>query len=213
MTAGGVWVLVMSAGVGSVGVPPLTVRGARLLADAAANLTRPPVRAAAVVGLAAGAAGARAASRAGSWWWLPGLLPWAVFLAAAAVCDARTQRIPVALVWAGVAATATGLLVGAAGTGEWRVLLVSALIAAASTAVLWAAWRFAGAGFGDVRLAALGGLGLGHTRYSAILLAVVVFAVVFGVQAGVAYVRTRDRHAMIPVGPALAGAFLVAAVA
>lgn len=207
------WVLA-AAGVacaGAVAVPSLTAVGLGHLA-----VRRAPRRllaVAAAAGILAGAGAGLAAYRAGSLWWLPALSVWALVLAAAAVCDAHTQRVPTPLVWAGAAATGVLLVPAAAVTGDWRALTLSAVAAGSAGVILLLCWRFLGAGFGDVRLAVLGGLGLGHTRYSALFLAVLVFALLSAALAGIAYARTRDRHAMIPQIPALAVAFLIAAAA
>jgi leader peptidase (prepilin peptidase)/N-methyltransferase len=72
-------------------------------------------------------------------------------------------------------------------------------------------WRFAGAGFGDVRLATLGGLGLGHATHEGLLIALAGFALIIGVQAATTLARGGDRRSNIPYGPALAIGFLLAA--
>jgi prepilin signal peptidase PulO-like enzyme (type II secretory pathway) len=72
-------------------------------------------------------------------------------------------------------------------------------------------WRFAGAGFGDVRLAMLGGLGLGHATHSGLLLGLVAVVAMTVTQAGVAVARGGNRQTMIPFGPALAAGCLLAA--
>jgi hypothetical protein len=50
------------------------------------------------------------------------------------------------------------------------------------------AWRFAGAGFGDVRLAGLGGLGLGHAADRGLIPGLCVFCVITLAQASIALV-------------------------
>jgi hypothetical protein len=69
------------------------------------------------------------------------------------------------------------------------------------------------AGYGDLRLATVGGLGLGHTTHRSLVLAVLAFMAISIGQASWTYVRTRDRKAHFGYGPALALGFLVAAAA
>jgi leader peptidase (prepilin peptidase)/N-methyltransferase len=166
-----------------------------------------------IVGALAGVAAVIATERAGSWWLLPALLVWAAGLAAAATCDAATQRIPTPLVRQAAIAVALLVVVAAAGAGHWRWVLLAALCSAAAGAVLAACWRFAGAGFGDVRLAALGGLGLVHPTRPGLLLALAAFILITVTQATVTLVRGGTRHSTFPYGPAIATAFLFAAVA
>lgn len=167
--------------------------------------------AAAAAGGVGAAAAVSAAHRTGSWFWLPALLIWAVTLSAAAVCDACTQRIPTPLLSAGAILVLTLIVPAAVVTGDWRGLAVTAVACTASGLILAGCWRFAGAGFGDVRLAAVGGLGLGHTSQRALVLALAVFIVLTVSQALWTLVRTRDRRATFAYGPALAVGFLVAA--
>jgi leader peptidase (prepilin peptidase) / N-methyltransferase len=166
----------------------------------------------AVGGLAA-IAGVVAVYRAGSWWLLPALLVWAVALAAVAVCDAATQRVPTSLVRRAAVAVGVLVVIAAAGAVDWRWALLAAVCAAAAGATLTACWRFAGAGFGDVRLAVLGGLGLVHPTRVGILLAIAAFILITVTQAIVTLARGGNRHSTFPYGPAIATAFVLAAVA
>jgi leader peptidase (prepilin peptidase)/N-methyltransferase len=127
------------------------------------------------------------------------------------MCDARTQRIPTRLAWEGGSLTA--VLVVAAGlvTRDWRALVVSLIACTAAGLILGLCWRFGGAGFGDVRLATVGGLGLGHVTQRGLTVSVVVFALLIAGQALWTYARTRDRRARFAYGPALVVGFLVAA--
>ena len=106
------------------------------------------------------------------------LMVWAVVLTAAAIADGYTRRIPTRLIRIGGLVTA--VLVAGAGvvTHDWRALILTATATLAAGAILALCWRFAGAGFGDVRLATVGGLGLGHTTHHALSIAVAGFAVV-----------------------------------
>jgi leader peptidase (prepilin peptidase)/N-methyltransferase len=152
-----------------------------------------------------------ASYRSAGWAAAPALLTWSISITAAAICDAITQRIPTSLVRRGGAITAVLLLAGLSAQRDWRGLATTAIAAGAATVVLLLAWRFAGAGFGDVRLAALGGLGLGHATARGLLTAVFVFCAITVAQALIALLHGGDRHTTIPYGPALAVAFLTAA--
>jgi leader peptidase (prepilin peptidase)/N-methyltransferase len=163
---------------------------------------------------ATGVAGSIAVThQAGSWWWLPALLIWAVTLSVAAVCDANRQRIPTPLVRAGARTSALLLVITAAATSDWQALKVTFIACMAAGAILAACWRFAGVGFGDVRLATVGGLGLGHTTSSALAIALLVFIAITLFQAAWTFARTRNRRANFALGPALVVGFLIAAAA
>lgn len=196
--------------IGVVGCPQLAGRGLRQISrdDAWSRSTR---AVAAVAGLIAGAVGALAARQAGSWWYLPALLVWALTLAAAAICDALTQRIPTPLVRQGGAVTALLVLVAASLSDDWHGLLFAGLSSAAAGLILAACWKFAGAGFGDVRLAVLGALGLGHTSPRALLWAFVAFTLIIAAQAIWTLARGGKWHTMFAYGPALAIGFGLAA--
>lgn len=144
--------------------------------------------------------------------WLPGLAVWAVTLTVAATCDGATQRIPTQVVGYGGAAAAVLLTMAGVATQDWTGLILTYAAALAAGMILGFCWRFAGLGFGDVRLAIVGGLGLGHTTYRGLAIALAVFAVVTMTQAARTRLRTYDRTAHLPYGPALAVFFLVAAV-
>ncbi|WP_299960151.1 peptidase [uncultured Modestobacter sp.] len=141
----------------------------------------------------------------------PGLVIWGCALVAAASCDAVTQRIPTPLIRQATVVTCALLVGGLSVHADWRGLVLSGVGSAAATVSLLLCWRFAGAGFGDVRLAALGGLGLGHATHEGLLLGLVAFGAMTGVQAGVALARGGTRRTLIPYGPALAAGFLIAA--
>jgi leader peptidase (prepilin peptidase)/N-methyltransferase len=74
--------------------------------------------------------------------------------------------------WLGAGVVTCVLLtVGLAVPGDWPGLVIGGAAAGVSGLTLLLCWRFAGAGFGDVRLAALGGLGLGHATLRGLLVA------------------------------------------
>ncbi len=141
----------------------------------------------------------------------PVLLIWGCALVAAACCDAVTQRVPTALVRQAGVVTCTVLAVVLVLHGDWPGLALSGVAALASGLVMLLCWRFVGAGFGDVRLATLGGLGLGHATHRGLLLALAAFTLITVTQAVVTLMRGGDRRSTIPYGPALAVGFLLAA--
>ncbi|MCZ2812113.1 MULTISPECIES: peptidase [unclassified Modestobacter] len=164
--------------------------------------------------LGGGVAGAAAVAtwhRTNSWQLAPILLIWGCALVAAASCDAVTQRIPTPLVRQAGVATCLLLIVGLAVRGDWGGLLLSGVSTIAAGFTMLLCWRFAGAGYGDVRLAVLGGLGLGHANSGGLLLGLAVFAGVTCAQVGIALARGGNRETTIPYGPALAAGFLLAA--
>jgi leader peptidase (prepilin peptidase)/N-methyltransferase len=165
-----------------------------------------------VTGAFGGIAAALAAWQAGSWWLLPALLVWAYVLAAAATCDAATQRIPTPLVRQGTAAVAVLVVLASAAAGQWQWAALAAVCAGTAGVILAVCWRFAGAGLGDVRLAVLGGLGVVHPTHLGLVVAVAAFILITVTQATVTLARGGNRHTTFPYGPAIAAAFVVAAV-
>jgi leader peptidase (prepilin peptidase)/N-methyltransferase len=196
--------------IGAVATPVLAARGLTQLARRDA-MSRGMGLACALGGIAAGAAATATARRTGMWECAPGLLVWGCALVAAACCDAVTQRVPTALVRQAGVLTCTLLTVALAVHGDWPGLALSGVAAVASGAVMSLCWRFAGAGFGDVRLATLGGLGLGHATPRGLLVALAAFTLITVTQAVVTVMRGGDRRSMFPLGPALAAGFLLAA--
>ena len=209
---GSTWLGAAAAGslIGAVVTPLATARGLAQLARRDASTSRLH-QVSALGGAAAAWAMVMTSQRAGHWLLLPALLVWASALVAAACCDAVTQRVPTPLVRQAGVGTAVLLAFGLALHGDWRGLLISAIAATASGLTLLVCWRFGGAGFGDVRLATLGGLGLGHATHHGLLVALAGFALIIGVQAAITVARGEDRRSNIPYGPALAIGFLLAA--
>lgn len=167
-----------------------------------------------VSGLGGGLAGASAVAtwhRTDSWQLAPTLLIWGCALVAAASCDAVTQRIPTPIVRQAGVAICLLLIVGLAAEGDWGGLLLSGVSSIGAGFTMLLCWRFGGAGYGDVRLAVLGGLGLGHATSGGLLLGLAVLVGVTMTQAGIALARGGNRQTMIPFGPALAAGFLFAA--
>jgi leader peptidase (prepilin peptidase)/N-methyltransferase len=160
--------------------------------------------------------GAATAVRGAAWldspWWLLPLLPWAATLAVAAVIDARELRVPTGVIRCGALITVVGLGAAAAATARFTPLLVGVAASAAAFAIMLACWRFADAGFGDVRLAALGGLGpgLGAARYLGIAVAVAVTSLLIASGAARARRGAHNPGARFALGPALVAGFFVA---
>src|SRR4051794_8713204 len=124
MIVAGTTTLVQVSVAGAVGAAVGVLAGGALVSRGMAQLalgaSRRLVLAARVIGGLAGVAGVIATDRAGSWWLLPALLVWAVAVAAAATCDAATQRIPTPLVRQATVAGALLVVVAAAGAGQWQ---------------------------------------------------------------------------------------------
>lgn len=164
------------------------------------------------VGLGLGAGTATAAGRASaSGPVLATLGVWSVALAGCTVCDWMTHRIPTPLVRQAIAVV-TGLLVMTALLdGRWRPIAVGVGACVVLWALTLAGWRIAGVGRGDVRLAALGGLGLGWSSARGVAVGLAVFCAACVLQVIVTLARGGDRHTMIAVGPPLCCGFLAAA--
>ncbi|GAA4721557.1 leader peptidase (prepilin peptidase) / N-methyltransferase [Promicromonospora umidemergens] len=135
---------------------------------------RPYARA---IGIAAVPAAGWAVWASGPGWLTPAYLVLAVVGAALAVIDARTHRLPNALVFPLTWATGVLLALAALGTGAWGSLGRAALGACAFFAVYQVLYLIAprgGLGYGDVKLAlSLGALLTWHSWY---ILLVGVFA-------------------------------------
>ena len=208
------WSVTVLAGASCSGlaVPYLANAGLRHLGESESST--PALRIiGAVVGTLVGAATTLAALRVGTVLLAVPLVAWGVAVVAAGCCDAVTQRIPTALVRQAIVTTGVLLSCAFGLTGAWDALLLSVLAAAAAGGVALLCWRFADAGYGDVRLGVLGGLGLGHTSVSGLLLALAVVVLIIAAQAGTTLAMGGDRRTKFPLGPALAAGFVVAATA
>jgi leader peptidase (prepilin peptidase) / N-methyltransferase len=202
--------IVASAAVGVVGGVVLVCRGLAKLGAAVGGRGR---LIGAISGVLAGATGALAAVRAESWWLLLPLFAWASAIAAAAACDALTQRVPTSLVRQYALLVVALVLAASASTGHWSWLLASASVAVVAWLIFGWCWRFLSLGFGDVRIAVLGGLGqVAPTRLGA-LIGVGMFALITLAQAVTVIARGGSRRAPFPYGPAIAAGFLLAAIA
>lgn len=199
------------AGLAGAIVGPVLVRiGLRQLDVSVGHPLRQP--ASCVAGGIAGVAAVLVARHAGSWWLLPAALVWTCALAAAAVCDSFTQRVPTGLVRQGAAATAILVVVASAGAGHWRWALLAAVSAAAAGVIFAFCWQFLGAGFGDVRIAVLGGLGLVNPTHVGVGAGIGLFIVLTLGQAATVLARGGNRRTLFPYAPAIAAAFVIVAV-
>jgi leader peptidase (prepilin peptidase) / N-methyltransferase len=102
-------------------------------------------------------------------------------------------------------------LVAAGGIGTPEAVDISVVAAVASGLTLLLCWRFTGAGFGDVRLPVLGGLGLGHATHRGLLLALAALILIIVTQAMFTLLCGENRRTTMPFGPALTIGFLLAA--
>jgi leader peptidase (prepilin peptidase)/N-methyltransferase len=182
---------------GTVITPVLAVRGlAQLIPqDAVPGGMR---LAAAFRGAVAGVVAMATSHGTANWWLAPALLVWGCALVAAACCDAVTQRIPTPLVRQAGIVTCALLSVALGIQSDWLGMALSGVAAVGSGLTLLVCWRFAGAGFGDVRLATLGGLGLGHATHRGLLVALAAFALITVTQAAITLMRGGAAGAPFP---------------
>lgn len=208
----GAWAITsaVAATAGATVVPWLTSRGLHQLGREEAPSGRLRL-AVGLAGAAASVAAVAASAHPGVGRELPPLLAWSWALTAGSCCDALTQRVPTPLVRQAAMVTLLLLAVSSLAAGAYGDLGVAAVASATVGAVLAACWRFAGLGFGDVRLGSLGGLGLGHATTPGLVAGAVVFTLTVAGQVVITLARGGNRHTRFPVGPALATTFLVAA--
>lgn len=208
-------------GVGGLLVPALLARmpAPRLAEDDRGPLV-PYREIAATPGLAvrsalvAAVAGALVGLAVGWSWPLLLVLPMVPVGVALAVADARTHLLPRPLL---LGATALGAVLAGVvwlADGDSDALLRAGIGLLAARTVFWLLWlvRASGMGFGDVRLAALLGLVLGHRGWTALVVGlwvgVTAFSVVGLVRAGLRRDRTVLRQPA-PLGPFLLGGAVV----
>jgi leader peptidase (prepilin peptidase)/N-methyltransferase len=159
-----------------------------------------------------------AAHRTGTTLYLPALAVWGLVLSALAAGDALTLRIATPMCRQAILAVALLVAVAAVATRDWRGLGLTIASSFCANMILSECARFTGVGDGDRRLAALGGLGLGHGTWLGLLAGLVALIAVVGIQ--VALRSRRKLHPMttqcgdfnskrMPLGPALTIGFLV----
>jgi leader peptidase (prepilin peptidase)/N-methyltransferase len=149
-----------------------------------------------------------------SWWFVPSRLFLAPVLVALCVIDLRERRLPDRIVLPSVA-VAFVLLAGAALLDGAPRLIGTAVLGAVIFAGVLFALHLAspsGMGFGDVKLGLLLGLYLGSVRLSLVVWGLLLGSLVGVVMAVPVALRTRNRSAGIPFGPALAAGTVVALV-
>ncbi|GHE06855.1 hypothetical protein GCM10011381_00400 [Klenkia taihuensis] len=161
-------------------------------------------------GIGAAAAGLSATRVDGAL--LPALVAWALALTALAFCDGAARRIPTALVRQAAVVVVLLLAVGSAGTECWVVLAGALAGALLLTGAFMVAWRYAGVGRGDVRLAVLSGLGLGFASPTSLVAGVTVWAAFVAGQSAVCRARGGSFATEIPMAPGFALGSLVAAI-
>ena len=142
--------------------------------------------------------------------WLPVLLAYAVFAVASAwltAVDLRTHRLPNAIVLPLYPTLLTLFALSAVATGDGSPLL-TALCAGAALFLLYAVLRAAGGGVGggDVKLAGVVGVAMGHAGWSTALVGTAAAFVLGGVVA-LCLIATRraTRTTRIAFGPYLLG--------
>lgn len=125
-------------------------------------------------------------------------------LVAVSVADLRSGLVPRRILYPALGLVAVGLAAASADVGEWRPLLDAAIGAAVAFAVFYAIWWIypKGLGFGDVRLAALCGLGLGFLGFRQLYVGFLA-AFLFGALGGL-FVLARRGARRFPFAPALA---------
>ena len=166
----------------------------------------PRLRAGAV--LAAAVAGALVGATTGWSWDLLLLLPLVPVAVALAVVDWRTRLLPsrIVLPATGVALVLVGVVWLVERDDADAVRALVGLVVARS--FFWVLWRIrsSGMGFGDVRLAALLGVVLGHLGWGELVVGLYAGFLVFGVPGLLLAVLRRDRGVLrtaYPFGPFL----------
>jgi leader peptidase (prepilin peptidase)/N-methyltransferase len=143
---------------------------------------------------------------------LPALTVWSLTLTAIAWCDSTAHRIPTRLIRQATTAVLVLLTLGTVVAGSWETWgagLGGALFLAGAFA---AAWRYAGAGRGDVRLAALGGFGLGFPSAVGLVAGLLAWTAVTAVQSVRLLAQGGSLRTEIALAPGLAIGLLVAAL-
>ncbi|WAX58490.1 hypothetical protein M6B22_06930 [Jatrophihabitans cynanchi] len=107
--------------------------------------------------------------------------------------------------------TAVLVLAASAAAGHWKWIGSAVAVSLAAGLIFGFFWRFLGVGFGDVRLAILGGLGLAHPTRVGFLVGFGAFVLITLLQAVITLARGGNRRSLFPYGPAIAMAFLLAA--
>ncbi len=161
--------------------------------------------------LATGALFAAAALRHADWWLAALLGPFLGVLVALAVIDARTKKLPNAIVYPSLAIAAAYLVVARlAGAGLDLLDAGLGFLAYGGGLLVIAFISPKGMGMGDVKLAALIGLVLGALGLEYVAVAAGLGILFGGVGAIVALLRGAGRKHGLPFGPFLAAGAVVA---
>ncbi|QBR91374.1 prepilin peptidase [Nocardioides euryhalodurans] len=156
--------------------------------------------------LACTLAGGLLGASVGRDWWLAVLVLLVPVLAALSVVDWHTKLLPSRLVLPATAFAVVAALAGWGVTGDTDDLVRAGLGLVIARSLFWVLWfvHSAGMGFGDVRLAALLGIALGHLGWGELAVGVYSGFLVFGIPGLVLAVVRRDRRllrAAYPFGP------------
>jgi leader peptidase (prepilin peptidase)/N-methyltransferase len=160
-----------------------------------------------LVELAGGVLFAGAAARLGFNWDLPAMLVFLASLLALACIDLEHMLLPKRIVYPSLLMVGGLLTLATVMTGEWHRLLVAG-ICAAIWFVVFFIMNFTSPhalGFGDVRLAAVLGLGLGWLGWRYVVLGF-FSANLIGAAIGMTLIATKrmSRHQQVPYGVFLA---------
>jgi len=169
-----------------------------------------------LVELATAVTFAAVGARFGLDWVLPAYLLFAWMLLVIAVIDAETRKIPNRLTYPLTPALAVLFVAAALLNGQpgWALRALLGGLAAFGALLALALASPRGMGLGDVKLGASIGVALGYLGWSYVLLGVFGSFVLGGVVAmALLGVRLRGRKDLLPFGPYLAAAALLAVLA
>ncbi|WP_432479159.1 prepilin peptidase [Nocardioides sp. GXQ0305] len=156
--------------------------------------------------LAGAVAGAIIGASVGPDWWLVVLVPLVPVCVALSFIDWHTKLLPTRLVLPATAYALVAVVVGWAVTQQTDDLVRALLGLVVARSFFWVLWfiHSAGMGFGDVRLAALLGVGLGHLGWAELLTGMYAGFLVFGLPGVLLAIVRRDRRLLrtaFPFGP------------
>ena len=139
-------------------------------------------------------------------WWLLVLVPLVPVCVALSVIDWHTKLLPTRLVLPATGFALLAAVIGWAVTQQTDDLVRGLIGLVAARSLFWVLWfvHSAGMGFGDVRLAALLGVALGHLGWAELLVGVYSGFLVFGFPGLLLAVVRRDRSLLrtaFPFGP------------
>jgi leader peptidase (prepilin peptidase)/N-methyltransferase len=151
-------------------------------------------------------------------WWLLVVVPLVPVCVALSLIDWHTKLLPTRIVLPATAYALVAALVGGAVTQQPDDLVRGLVGLLVVRSVFWLLWRIhsAGMGFGDVRLAALLGLVLGHLGWAELVVGTYTGFLVFGLPGLLLAVVRRDRSLLrsaFPFGPFMVVGALVGILA